>query len=60
MEESPAWGSCVADKPVKLPLQAQNKNRAAGLKLFVDKIDRGIKREDYVVVAVQLIGFSKT
>ncbi|KAJ3540567.1 hypothetical protein NM208_g5007 [Fusarium decemcellulare] len=58
-KESPAWGYCVGEKPVKLPLQAQKKNRAAGLKFFIDSIKRGVLREDYVVVAVQLIGFSK-
>ncbi|KAF4997390.1 hypothetical protein FDECE_12098 [Fusarium decemcellulare] len=56
-KQSPAWGYCVGERPVKLPLQAQKKNRAAGLKVFIDRIDRGVLREDYVVVAVQLIGF---
>ncbi|KAG5745339.1 hypothetical protein H9Q70_011971 [Fusarium xylarioides] len=57
--ESPAWGSCVGEKPVKLPLQAQKRNRAAGLKFFVDEMGRGVTRDDFVVVGVQLIGFSK-
>ncbi|KAF5621164.1 5-carboxyvanillate decarboxylase [Fusarium tjaetaba] len=57
--ESPAWGSCVGEKPVRLPLQAQKKNRAAGLKFFVDEMGRGVTRDDFVVVGVQLIGFSK-
>ncbi|UPL02841.1 hypothetical protein LCI18_013775 [Fusarium solani-melongenae] len=54
---SPAWGYCVGEKPIKLPLQAQKKNRAAGLKVFIDRINRDVLREDYV--AIQLIGFSK-
>ncbi|KAF4968098.1 hypothetical protein FSARC_4459 [Fusarium sarcochroum] len=61
-KQSPAWGYCVGArgaKPVKLPLQAQNRNRAAGLKLFIDSINREVTREDFVVVAVQLVGFNK-
>ncbi|CVL06710.1 uncharacterized protein FMAN_16230 [Fusarium mangiferae] len=69
--ESPAWGYCVSEKPptiahvrrltepVRLPLQAQEENRGAGLKVFVDAMDREAPREDYVVVGIQLIEFSK-
>ncbi|KAF5650638.1 hypothetical protein F25303_4295 [Fusarium sp. NRRL 25303] len=47
--ESPAWGYCEGERPVRLPLQAQKKNRAAGLKVYVDTIDRDVTREDFVV-----------
>ncbi|KAF5591065.1 phosphatidylethanolamine n-methyltransferase [Fusarium pseudoanthophilum] len=73
--ESPAWGYCVSEKPiadrrvnagrltkpVKLPLQVSEENRGAGLKVFVDKMDRGVHvpSKDYVVVGIQLFDFSK-
>ncbi|KAF5254920.1 hypothetical protein FANTH_416 [Fusarium anthophilum] len=57
--ESPAWGSCVGENPIRMRLQAQKKNRAAGLKFFVDEMGRDVTRDDFVVVGVQLIGFRK-
>jgi hypothetical protein len=73
MGESLAWGYCVCEepiadprinarrltKPVKLPLQALEENRGAGLKVFVDAMDRGVFIKDYVVVGIQLFDFSK-
>jgi len=70
---SPAWGYCVSEepiadprinvrrltKPVKLPLQVSEENRGAGLKVFVDAMDRGVPRKDYVVIGIQLFDFSK-
>ncbi|KAJ0137041.1 40S ribosomal protein S10-A [Fusarium oxysporum f. sp. albedinis] len=44
---------------IELPLQQQKKNRGAGLKVFVGVMDRGVTRDDCVVVGIQLIGFSK-
>ncbi|PNP85373.1 hypothetical protein FNYG_01202 [Fusarium nygamai] len=71
--ESPAWGYCVSEepntnprinvrpltKPVRLPLQVLEENRGAGLKVFVDAMDRGVPRQGYVVVGIQLFDFSK-
>ncbi|KAF4953729.1 hypothetical protein FGADI_5722 [Fusarium gaditjirri] len=57
--ESPAWGYCVGEKPIRLPLQPQKENHGAGLKVFVDAMDRGVMCDDYVVVGIQPIEFSK-
>ncbi|KAF4454656.1 hypothetical protein F53441_2890 [Fusarium austroafricanum] len=59
-EKSPAWDFGVSSKPIELPLKTQRGNRAVAMKLFVDSIEKGVTREDYVVVAVQLLGFIKS
>ncbi|KAF5676591.1 MFS DHA1 multidrug resistance [Fusarium heterosporum] len=53
-KESPASGYCVGSK-TKLSLRTGSKNRAAGLKFWIDTIGRGVTREDLVVKAIQLM-----
>ncbi|RBR20153.1 uncharacterized protein FIESC28_05432 [Fusarium coffeatum] len=50
-KESPAWGYCEGKKSDKLSLRTKNKDRAVGLKLFIDNNGRGTSHDDQVVTA---------